>query len=105
MTQAQVYSRHMEDMECVIINEKRQKVCRLYLIGQCPFTELCPLRHPGREELDRLYSYYASLPCRNFDRCRIKGCLYQHPGGPVKAGPSLWGPTLGAGIARADPWG
>mmetsp|Transcript_7580 Transcript_7580/g.18266 ORF Transcript_7580/g.18266 Transcript_7580/m.18266 type:complete len:642 (-) Transcript_7580:641-2566(-) len=82
--EAEVYERHIEDLECVVVNENKKKLCRLYLIGECPFGDLCPLRHPAKEELDRVYSYYASLPCRNFDRCKLKNCLYQHPGGPVK---------------------
>ncbi|CAD7969875.1 unnamed protein product [Amoebophrya sp. A25] len=82
--EAEVYEKHVDELECTIVNENRRKVCRLYLIGECPFEDLCPLRHPSKEELDKLYSYYASIPCRNFDRCKLKNCLYQHPGGPVK---------------------
>ncbi|CAD7950520.1 unnamed protein product [Amoebophrya sp. A120] len=80
----EVFERHIDDLQCVVCNDDRKKLCRLYLIGECPFQDLCPLRHPPTEELDKVYSYYASLPCRNGDRCKLKNCLYQHPGGPVK---------------------
>jgi len=83
LLESDLYVRHAEDLECTICDENKRKLCRLHLVGQCPFQELCPLRHPSREEMDKLMSYYSSLPCRNFDRCRLKQCLYQHPGGPA----------------------
>mmetsp|Transcript_4579 Transcript_4579/g.6762 ORF Transcript_4579/g.6762 Transcript_4579/m.6762 type:complete len:254 (+) Transcript_4579:338-1099(+) len=55
--------------------------CMPYLAGSCTIPAgACKKRHPPKPEADKLIAKYKTVDCRFADKCRTKGCLYNHSG-------------------------
>lgn len=67
--------------------------CMAYLAGICKFdAKSCLKRHPDDAECEQLIAKYSSKVCRFGDKCKTKGCLYQHKTQPAGQTSYFWEP-------------
>jgi hypothetical protein len=75
-----------------------------YLAGICKFdAKSCLKRHPDDAECEQLIAKYSSKACRFGDKCKTKGCLYQHQTQPVVQPSCFWAPPVPLHDTNAFP--
>jgi len=62
------------------VARERDKVCFSYCFrGTCKAGDACPLRHPPKEDAEKIMQNIANTPCREGKDCKRAVCHFKHP--------------------------